>query len=62
MNSSHAIPSTPDDMPNVPWSRQAAIYQVNVRQYTADGTLEAAMAELPRLEAVSAARSQEVAS
>jgi glycosidase len=52
MESSHATASPPDDMPHVPWSRQAAIYQVNVRQYTADGTLQAAMAELPRLKAM----------
>jgi len=36
-------------MPHVAWSRQAAIYQVNVRQFTAEGTLKAAQAELPRL-------------
>jgi len=52
MTSSHAADSTPADMPHVPWSRQAAIYQVNLRQYTAEGTLEAAMAELPRLKAM----------
>ena len=52
MRSSHAADSSPADLPHVPWSRQAAIYQVNVRQYTADGTLKAAMAELPRLKAM----------
>ena len=36
-------------MAHVAWSRQAAIYQVNVRQFTAEGTLKAAQAELPRL-------------
>src|SRR5262249_10313017 len=41
--------NAPDDMPHVPWSRHAAIYQVNVRQYTTGGTFKAAMAELPRL-------------
>ena len=51
MTSSHAGAPAPD-MPHVPWSRQAAIYQVNVRQYSADGTLKAAMAELPRLKAM----------
>jgi len=51
MNPSHAADAS-TGMPHVPWSRQAAIYQVNVRQYTAQGTLEAAMAELPRLRAM----------
>ncbi|HEY8976344.1 MAG TPA: alpha-amylase family glycosyl hydrolase [Burkholderiaceae bacterium] len=50
MTSSHA--ATTPDMPHVPWSRQAVIYQVNVRQYSADGTLKSAMAELPRLKAM----------
>jgi len=49
MTASHAADSTSPDMPHVPWSRQAAIYQVNVRQYTADGTFKAALADLPRL-------------
>ena len=49
MTASHAADSTSPDMPHVSWSRQAAIYQVNVRQYTADGTFRAAMADLPRL-------------
>ena len=51
MTSSHAADSPPD-MPHVPWSRQAVIYQVNVRQYSAEGTLASAMAELPRLKAM----------
>ena len=42
--------SAPSDMPHVPWSRQAAIYEINVRQFTAEGTLKAATADLPRLE------------
>jgi len=50
MTPTHAA-STPD-MPHVPWSRQAVIYQVNVRQYSADGTLKSAMDELPRLKAM----------
>jgi len=41
-------------MAHVPWSRQAAIYQINVRQNTAEGTLKAAMADLPRLKAMGA--------
>lgn len=32
-----------------PWSRQMSLYAVNVRQYTAEGTLRAFEAELPRL-------------
>jgi len=44
--------AAPDDMPHVPWSRHAAIYQVNVRQFSADGTLKAAQADLPRLKAL----------
>jgi len=35
-------------MAHVAWSRQAAIHQVNVRQFTAQGTMTAAQAELPR--------------
>jgi glycosidase len=49
MNSAQAAV---DDMPHVPWSRRAAIYQVNVRQFTAEGTLKAAQADLPRLKAL----------
>ena len=43
-----------DEMPHVPWSRRAAIYQVNVRQFSEQGTLEAAMADLPRIKALGA--------
>ena len=42
----------PADMPHVPWSRHAAIYQVNVRQFSAEGTFKAAQADLPRLKAL----------
>jgi glycosidase len=31
------------------WARNAAIYQINTRQFTPEGTFEAARAELPRL-------------
>ncbi|MEO6276336.1 MAG: alpha-amylase family glycosyl hydrolase [Roseateles sp.] len=41
--------SAHQDMPHLPWSRQAVIYQVNVRQYSAEGTLAAVQADLPRL-------------
>jgi glycosidase len=47
-----ATESTSPDMPHVPWSRHAAIYQVNVRQYSAEGTFAAVTAELPRLKAM----------
>jgi glycosidase len=40
------------DMPHLPWTRQAVIYQVNVRQYSAAGTLAAVQADLPRLKAL----------
>jgi glycosidase len=36
-------------MQHVSWSRSANIYQVNVRQYTPEGTLNAFAAHLPRL-------------
>src|SRR4029434_9456658 len=34
------------------WSKQAVIYEVNVRQYTPDGTLSALRAHVPRLKAL----------
>ena len=34
------------------WSRRAIIYEINTRQFTADGTLVAATRELPRLKAL----------
>jgi glycosidase len=34
------------------WTRDAAIYQLNLRQFTAEGTLAAATAELPRIKAL----------
>jgi glycosidase len=37
---------------NVPWSHQASIYEVNVRQFTPEGTLAAFEAHLPRLAAM----------
>ena len=35
--------------PHVDWSRNASIYEVNVRQYTPEGTLAAMAAHLPLL-------------
>jgi glycosidase len=34
---------------NPEWSKNAVLYQINLRQFTADGTLRAAQRELPRL-------------
>jgi hypothetical protein len=34
---------------HVEWSRQATIYEVNLRQYTPEGTIKAFGAHLPRL-------------
>ena len=36
--------------PHADWSRQASIYEVNIRQYTAEGSLQAMAAHLPRLQ------------
>ncbi|MEO0817990.1 MAG: alpha-amylase family glycosyl hydrolase [Pseudomonadota bacterium] len=51
-----ALPAAPDYTPkpyvqfeHADWTRDAVIYQVNTRQFTAEGTFEAAEAELPRL-------------
>jgi glycosidase len=41
-----------EHFPHLPWSRQASIYCINVRQYTAEGTLAAVAAHLPRLAAM----------
>jgi glycosidase len=37
-----------------PWSKNATIYQINTRQFTAEGTLRAAETHLPRLKALGA--------
>ncbi len=47
--SSHAADTAAPEMPHVPWSRHAAIYQVNVRQYSQDGSFKSVTAALPRL-------------
>ena len=36
------------------WSRNAVIYQINTRQFTAEGTFKAAVAQLPRLKELGA--------
>ena len=52
MHSSEAAEAASSDMAHVAWSRHAAIYEVNLRQFSAEGTLKAAMASLPRLKAL----------
>jgi glycosidase len=47
-----SMTSTPTPFAHVPWSHQASIYEVNVRQYTPEGTLSAFEAHLPRLAAM----------
>jgi glycosidase len=42
--------NTSTDFAHVPWSHQTNIYEVNVRQFTAEGTLKALEAHLPRLQ------------
>ncbi len=49
-----AMSATPADMPHLPWTRQAVLYQINVRQFSAAGTLRAVQAELPRLKQLGA--------
>lgn len=44
-----ASTQTAPDMAHVAWSRNATIYEVNLRQYTAEGTIKAFAAHLPRL-------------
>ena len=41
-----------DSLAHPAWSRNAAIYEVNVRQYTPEGTLAAFQRHLPRLQAL----------
>jgi glycosidase len=44
-----SAPAAAPAMSHLPWTRQAVIYQVNVRQYSQAGTLKAVQADLPRL-------------
>ena len=37
---------------HLPWTRSANLYEVNLRQYTPEGTLAAFAAHLPRLKAM----------
>lgn len=48
MRATHAE-APPSGLPHVPGSRQAAIYETNVRQFMAEDTLKAAAAELRRM-------------
>jgi hypothetical protein len=42
--------SSASDMAHVVWCCQANIFQINVRQFSADGTLNAVAKDLPKLE------------
>ncbi|MEO5816928.1 MAG: alpha-amylase family glycosyl hydrolase [Gemmatimonadaceae bacterium] len=44
-----AIVVNRDSAPHPAWSRNAVIYEVNIRQYTPEGTIAAAQKHLPRL-------------
>jgi glycosidase len=43
---------TMNSVPHVDWSRNASIYEVNIRQYTPEGSLQAFARHLPRLQAM----------
>ncbi len=47
---SAAAATTPDSVIHPAWSRNAVIYEVNVRQFTPEGTLAALQQHLPRLD------------
>lgn len=47
-------PQPPVRVATPAWAHDGAIYQINLRQFTADGTLRAAQAHLPRLAAFGA--------
>ncbi len=49
---STAAQTQPKEFAHVPWSQQTSIYEVNVRQFTAAGTLAAFATQLPRLAAM----------
>lgn len=44
-----AAPAAPTTVRHAEWSRDAVIYEVNMRQYTPEGTFRAFMRHLPRL-------------
>ena len=43
------VPATPASMAHVAWSHNANIYEVNIRQFSKEGTINAFAAHLPRL-------------
>jgi glycosidase len=45
-----AAAAEPTGFAHVPWSHQTSIYEVNIRQFTPEGTLKAFEAHLPRLQ------------
>src|SRR5687767_10275405 len=49
---SAAIAAAPDALSHPAWSRSAVIYEVNVRQYTPEGTFAALQRHLPRLDSL----------
>lgn len=51
---SHASPAHAEGVSHPEWSWNASIYEVNVRQYTSEGTFEAFARHLPRLKAMGA--------
>jgi glycosidase len=44
-----AVPATAQQHPHQEWTRNASIYEVNIRQYTPEGTIAAFEKHLPRL-------------
>jgi glycosidase len=44
--------SSTRSVPHAPWTRDATIYEVNVRQYTPEGTFAALQRHLPRLDSL----------
>ena len=46
---SSAQESLPNEIPIPEWARSGVIYEVNIRQYTPEGTLNAFRKHLPRL-------------
>ena len=44
------MPTKDAEFKHVPWSRNASIYEVNLRQFTPEGTLRAFEEQLPRLQ------------
>ena len=57
LSAAAASAQAPAPVPNTPyvkfahaaWTRDATLYQINLRQFTAQGTIDAARAQLPRL-------------